>query len=166
MRMHAMPRRALTTGDGAGWIGGVPGQTAITPSWLCQPGAGASCPIEQVATCPAAALQASLQCPSASCHAQDVRAPSAAPLLLPLHAFQPFCSLPAIPKLDGLPWLPAEGRVRMPWSSCTALHVEETIFPLVQRAMAAPGTRQKQHARMHAAAAAARAAASSSSWHG
>jgi hypothetical protein len=71
--MHAVPRRALTTGDGAGWIGGVPGQTAITPSWLCQPGAGASCPIDQVATCPAAALQASLQCPSASCHAQDVR---------------------------------------------------------------------------------------------
>ena len=76
-------RRALTTGAGAGWIGGVPGQTSITPSWLCQPGAGAACPIDQVATCPATALQTSLECPSASCHALDVR-PFIYPYMLPI----------------------------------------------------------------------------------
>ena len=72
--------RALTTGAGAGWIGGVPGQTSITPTWLCQPGATATCPITQVATCPATALQTSLECPAAGCNAKDVRALSAPPL--------------------------------------------------------------------------------------
>lgn len=52
----------------------MPGQTSITPTWLCQPGATATCPITQVATCPTTALQTSLECPAAGCNAKDVSA--------------------------------------------------------------------------------------------
>lgn len=66
--------RAQITGDNAGWIGGVPGQANITPTWLCQPGGGSPCSgPNAISTCPAPALQASLQCPDNSCNAKDVR---------------------------------------------------------------------------------------------
>jgi hypothetical protein len=67
--------RAQITGDNAGWIGGVPGQSKIIPTWLCQPGSGTQCADAETAaaTCPADALQSSLQCPDSSCNAKDVR---------------------------------------------------------------------------------------------
>ncbi len=63
----------------AGWIGGVPGQQEVTPTWRCQP-TGAMCPADQVATCPAPALRASLKCPDESCAIQEVPGSNPTPL--------------------------------------------------------------------------------------
>lgn len=61
-------------GDNAGWIGGVPGQSKITPTWLCQPGGGSTCAgTTGAGTCSATDLQNSLQCPDSSCKAKNVR---------------------------------------------------------------------------------------------
>lgn len=66
--------RAKTTGEGAGWIGGVPGRSDVVQTWLCQPGGNTPCPsITDVTTCPADQLKASLQCPDSSCNAKAVR---------------------------------------------------------------------------------------------
>lgn len=66
-------RRTQIVGDNAGWIGGVPGQAKITPTWLCQPAGGSACAGDQgAATCSATDLQNSLSCPDSSCNAKDV----------------------------------------------------------------------------------------------
>ncbi len=71
MRPHAC--RAKTTGEGAGWIGGVPGRNDVVQTWLCQPGGNTPCPsITDATTCPADQLKASLQCPDPSCNAKAV----------------------------------------------------------------------------------------------
>lgn len=65
--------RAKTTGEGAGWIGGVPGRNDVVQTWLCQPGGNTPCPsITDATTCPADQLKASLQCPDPSCNAKAV----------------------------------------------------------------------------------------------
>ena len=65
--------RAKTTGEGAGWIGGVPGRNDVVQTWLCQPGGNTPCPsIADATTCPADQLKASLQCPDPSCNAKAV----------------------------------------------------------------------------------------------
>eukprot|EP00884_Botryococcus_braunii_P017464 jgi/Botrbrau1/4400/Bobra.105_2s0043.1 len=64
------PRVRVSGIAAAGWIGGVPGQQQVIPTWKCQP-AGPQCPPDQVDSCPAAALQASLRCPDDSCAIQQ-----------------------------------------------------------------------------------------------
>ncbi|CAL8466100.1 g5636 [Coccomyxa elongata] len=69
---NAFYPRTQIVGDNAGWIGGVPGQSKITPTWLCQPKGGSTCAADQGAsTCSATDLQNSLQCPDNSCNAKD-----------------------------------------------------------------------------------------------
>ena len=54
----------------AGWVGGVPNQANITMPWRCQP-VGA-CTLQNVSSCPAPVLDATLVCPDASCNATHV----------------------------------------------------------------------------------------------
>lgn len=64
--------RTEIRGDGsAGWIGGVPNQANITMPWRCQP--VGTCTAQNVSTCSGPVLEASLQCPDASCNATHVR---------------------------------------------------------------------------------------------
>ncbi|CAL5228479.1 g11621 [Coccomyxa viridis] len=68
---NAFYPEAKTTGEGAGWIGGVPGRNDVVQTWLCQPGGNTPCPsITDATTCPADQLKASLQCPDPSCNAK------------------------------------------------------------------------------------------------
>ena len=58
--------------NAAGFLSGVPGAANITQPWECQV-TKAGCTPDTVATCSAAALQASLTCPSGACNASQVR---------------------------------------------------------------------------------------------
>ena len=54
----------------AGWVGGVPNQANITMPWRCQP--VGECTLQNVSSCPAPVLDATLVCPDASCNATHV----------------------------------------------------------------------------------------------
>ena len=62
----------VDTTQGAGYVSGVIGASNVTQQWQCQPGSP-SCTLAQVDTCSAALLRSSLQCPSATCNATQVR---------------------------------------------------------------------------------------------
>ena len=63
-------RTEIVGNDAAGWVGGVPNQANITMPWRCQPVGG--CTLQNVSSCPAPVLDATLVCPDASCNATHV----------------------------------------------------------------------------------------------